>query len=267
MVISDAGLYNTFRDLVPPEVSKKSYYNQLCQDFVPGPGCISVFVGLDASNEELGLTRQNYWAFQNSDQGLDFEKYFEVSQEESMDVETPLIFISFPSTKDPNWKNHPGRENKATMAIITFAKWDWYKQWDQTQLKKRGEEYEELKTVFGQKMIDRCCQLFPKIKDHIDYVDVGSPLTHKHYIAQPHGEIYGLDHTKLRLDALHTAMLRPKTDIPGLYMTGQDIFLCGLAGASIGGLIAAGQVLDRNLPKDLLKLQKSIIQKHKKKSA
>ena len=67
----------------------------------------------------------------------------------------------------------------------------------------------------------RCCELFPKIKDHIDYVDVGSPLTNKYYIAQPHGEIYGLDHTKERLDALNCAMLRPKTDIPGLFLTGE----------------------------------------------
>jgi len=267
VVVSDAGLYNTFWDLLPPEVAEKSYYHKLSKGFEPAPAAISVFVGLDASNEELGLTRQNYWAFKEASLAVDFEDYLKLSKEEVMDADTPLMFVSFPSTKDPNWKDHPGRENKATMAVITLANWDWYKPWGETTLHRRGDDYEELKKSVAQKMIDRCCELFPKIKDHIDYVDVGSPLTNKYYIAQPHGEIYGLDHTRERLNALNCALLRPKTDIPGLFLTGQDVFLCGLAGASIGGLLAASQILGRNLPKDLKKLQASIVKEHKKKSA
>merc|ERR1711973_625387 len=113
-----------------------------------------------------------------------------------MDVDPPLMFVSFPSTKDPNWTQHPGRENKATMAIITLANWDWYKRWDgNTTLHKRGEEYMEIKKTIGQRMIDRCCDLVPKIK--------------------------GLDHTRDRLGALNCALLRPQTDIPGLVLTGQ----------------------------------------------
>jgi len=265
IVVSDAGLYNTFWDLLPAEVAEKSYYHKLSRGFEPAPASISVFVGLDASNEELGLTRQNYWAFKDASLAVDFEEYLKLSREECMDADTPLMFVSFPSTKDPNWKDHPGRENKATMAIITLANWEWYKGWGDTTLHKRGDEYEELKKSVAQKMIDRCCEMFPKIKDHIDYVDVGSPLTNKYYIAQPHGEIYGLDHTRERLNALNCALLRPKTDIPGLFLTGQDIFLCGLAGASIGGLLAASQILDRNLPKDLKNLQSSIAKEFKKK--
>ena len=79
----------------------------------------SVFVGLNASNEELGLTRQNYWAFNNATLALDFEEYLAKTKDESLDVDPPLMFVSFPSTKDPNWKDHPGRKDKATMAVIT----------------------------------------------------------------------------------------------------------------------------------------------------
>jgi len=264
LVISDAGVYNTFDSLLPKEVAQKSYFYDLCKQFKPAPAAFSVFVGLDASNEELGLTRQNYWAYRNPTLALDFKEYLGMSKDESLDVDPPLMFVSFPSTKDPNWTQHPGRENKATMAIITLANWDWYKRWDgNTTLHKRGEEYMEIKKTIGQRMIDRCCDLFPKIKDHIDYVDVGSPLTNKYYIAQPHGEIYGLDHTRDRLGALNCALLRPQTDIPGLVLTGQDAFICGLAGGAIGGLLAASAVLDRNLPMDLKKLQGKILAKQK----
>ena len=48
-------------------------------------------------------------------------------------------------------------------------------------------------------MLEQVCQLYPQIRDHIDYVDIGTPVTHTHYLAAPHGEIYGLDHTKARM--------------------------------------------------------------------
>ena len=44
------------------------------------------------------------------------------------------------------------------------------------------------------------CKLFPQLERHIDYVEVGSPMTNKHYLAQPNGEIYGLDHGRERFE-------------------------------------------------------------------
>ena len=48
------------------------------------------------------------------------------------------------------------------------------------------------------------------------------------------GEIYGLDHTPERFEQ---DWLKPKTRLPGLYLTGQDIMTCGVVGAMIGGLL------------------------------
>jgi all-trans-retinol 13,14-reductase len=256
IVISDAGLYNTFQKLLPPKVAKTSYYHEICKQLKPAAGCMSIFVGFDKSSEELNLRKDNHWAFTTNDMGINFDEYIGMSADKAIDEEVPLMFVSFPSAKDPNWKNHPGRENKSTMAIVTLGNWDWYKRWENTPLKKRGEDYEEFKKSIGQRMIDRCCDLFPQIKDHIDFVDIGTPVTHNHYIAAPYGEIYGLDHTIERMDASLTAKLRPKTDIPGLYMTGQDVLICGFTGAIYGGLIAAGAVLERNVMTDLLQVQK-----------
>ncbi|MEJ2577421.1 MAG: FAD-dependent oxidoreductase, partial [Gammaproteobacteria bacterium] len=36
--------------------------------------------------------------------------------------------------------------------------------------------------------------------------------------------------------------LRPKTEIPGLYLAGQDVVSCGVVGAMVGGLLAAVQL-------------------------
>merc|ERR1712226_676175 len=173
-----------------------------------------------------------------------------MSVDDVMESEIPLLFISFPSAKDPEWVNHPGRENKATCAIVTLANWDWFKQW-------------EIKQRIGHQMIEQTCQLFPQLRDCIDFTDIGSPVTNTHYIAQPHGEIYGLDHSLERFDPLTVAKLRPQTDIPGLYLTGQDILSGGFTGALFGGLLSAQAVLGRDVMTDLIKLNKKLRLKEK----
>ena len=54
----------------------------------------------------------------------DFENYIKLDAESAMDQKVPLLFLSFPSAKDPNWKLHSGRENKSTMALVTISKWE-----------------------------------------------------------------------------------------------------------------------------------------------
>lgn len=72
-------------------------------------------------------------------------------------------------------------------------------------------------------------------------------MTNKHYIAQPHGEAYGLDHGQQRFDPMILAKLRPQTDVKGLYLTGQDVLFCGVVSALYSGLMTAGAILNRNL--------------------
>ena len=57
-VISDAGILNTFNKLVPPHIGDGSFFKGLVKDVKPSCGSICVFVGLNASNEELGLRAQ-----------------------------------------------------------------------------------------------------------------------------------------------------------------------------------------------------------------
>ena len=90
-----------------------------------------------------------------------------------MDSKVPLMFISFPSAKDPNWKNHPGRANKSTCVIVTMANWEWYKKWEKNSVKRRGDDYDGIKNTVGEILIDQACLLFPQIRDHIDFKDIG----------------------------------------------------------------------------------------------
>ena len=264
IIVSNAGLYNTFQKLLHPLTAGRSYYHKICTSLKPGNAAINVFLGLSKSAEELGLRKQSTWAFSDNKIMSDVDGYFERSTTEVMDSDVPLLFISFPSSKDPEWSRHPGRQDKATCAIVTLANWEWFKEWDGKPVKKRGDDYDEVKNSIGHRMIEQTCQLFPQMKDCIDFVDIGSPVTNSHYIGQPHGEIYGLDHSSQRFDPLTVAKLRPKTDIEGLFLTGQDVLSCGFTGALWGGLLSAQQVLGRNIMADLIKLNKQIRAQEKK---
>ena len=181
-----------------------------------------------------------------------------MSVDEALDAQVPLMFVSFPSAKDPNWKNHPGRSNKSTCVIVTMASWDWYKKWAKNPVKRRGDEYDGIKNTIGEILIRQVIKLFPQIENHIDYKDIGTPVTNEYYLAQPHGELYGLDHTYERMEPWMAARLRPKTDLPGLYLTGQDILSCGFTGALYGGLLTASSILGRNCMNDLVGLHKKL---------
>jgi len=263
VIISNAGLYNTFEQLLPKTMSTKSYYSDICKGLKPGMAAMNVFLGLNKSGKELDLKKHSIWAFANNNVNNTVDEYFAQTVDEALVSEVPLLFISFPSSKDPEWSNHPGRENKSTCTIIALANWDWFKGWQERSVKKRGDDYDELKNTIGHQMIEQTCKIFPQMRDCIDFTDIGSPVTNKHYIAQPHGELYGLDHSVSRFDPLMVAKLRPQTDVPGLFLTGQDILTCGFTGAMFGGVLAAHAVLGRNVMADVIALKKKLKEKKK----
>ncbi len=110
LVISSAGVFNTFQRLLPAHVAEGSYFKKLADSQRPGLAAMTVFVGLDATAEELGLTTTNTWAFNRAEDALTGSyDYLKLSPEKAMEARVPLLFVSFPSTKDPNWDLHPGR--------------------------------------------------------------------------------------------------------------------------------------------------------------
>jgi len=222
-----------------------------------GIGCISLFVGLDGTAEELNLKPRNVWAYTGNDLSGISQEFFSKSAEDAASSEVPLLFISFPSSKDPTFQErYPG---KSVCTTVTLANWEWFSQWEKERVLKRGEDYESVKMAIGRKMWEQVLAIFPQLADKVEYIEVGSPVTNKYYIGSSRGEIYGLDHTTHRFGSPQVTMhLRPDTGIPNLLLTGQDIVSCGFSGAMFGGLFCASAVLNRDLYTDLVQLRSEI---------
>ncbi|CAC5387415.1 unnamed protein product [Mytilus coruscus] len=233
-IISDAGVSNTFLRLLPKEVAVKSSIFPMIKKVGESFSFISMFVGLEGTTEELGLKAQNIWAFTRPDVEELTKEYVNLSVEEAAEAEVPLLF--------------PGKSN---LLIITICPYKWFDRWEDEKVKKRGGEYDGLKNAIGRQMLNQVLLMFPQLEDKVVYTDVGSPVSNKYYLGFDKGEMYGLDHTLQRFSPEVSLELRAQTDIPGLFLTGQDISTCGFTGAMFGGMFCAGAVLNRKLHNDL----------------
>ena len=155
LVISDAGFYNTFQSLLPEHLSPFTKILSEAKGVRHGVGAMSVYIGLRGTNKELDLKAHNIWAFTENDIDKIVQDYLKGGADLAGTVDIPLLFISFPSAKDPEWeKRHPG---KSTATIITFAPYEWFGHWEDERIMHRGEEYEELKNRLGNRMWEQVC--------------------------------------------------------------------------------------------------------------
>ncbi|PVD31233.1 hypothetical protein C0Q70_06645 [Pomacea canaliculata] len=255
-IISDAGVINTFKHLLPREVAKKSCIYPVIDAVGPSLSFVSTFIGVDGSQSQLQLPSGNIWYYKHNDINKSVDEYLSLGVDDITTASAPLYFISFPSAKDPTWEQrHSG---KSAVLVITLARWEWFKQWENERLRHRGQDYEDIKEALGLQMWRLCCNLFPQLDGKKEYMEVGTPVTNKYYLAASSGEMYGLDHGKNRFSPETFAALRSDTGIPGLFLTGQDILSCGFTSVLYAGLFCASSILHRNLLNDLNALDKSL---------
>ncbi|XP_036403898.1 inactive all-trans-retinol 13,14-reductase-like [Megalops cyprinoides] len=255
VVISNTGLFTTFQKLLPPEVQAKPEIQDRLDMMKHGRGSFLVFVGFDATQEELEIVPTNFWLFKNNDMDSMMDNFFSLSKEEVAE-NIPMMFITFPSAKDPTAKvRHPG---KSCMTLLTMVKYEWFEEWKDSSVRKRGDEYYNYKMSIANKLFDWACIHFPKIRDKVVFMDAATPLTNTHYLGAQRGAMYSAEHNLARFQAEAIARNRCSTPVRNLFISGQDVFSCGIAGAFHGGLLCASTVLDHIVYIDLLLLKKKL---------
>ncbi|XP_006900457.1 PREDICTED: all-trans-retinol 13,14-reductase-like [Elephantulus edwardii] len=260
IVISSAGLFNTYQHLLPQHARNLPDLKQQLGMVRHSLGMFSIFICLRGSNKDLGLNSTNYYVYFNKDMDKAMDRYCSMPKEKAA-AHIPVFFVSSSSAKDPTWEER--FPDRSTVIVLCPAAYEWFEEWKEEPQGKRSSEYEALKNTFVEAAMSVVLKLFPQLEGQVDSVDGGSPLTNQHYLAASRGACYGADHDLGRLHPLVMASVRAQSPIPNLYMTGQDIFTCGLMGALQGALLCSSAILKRNVYRDLQKLG-SRIQAQKK---
>jgi all-trans-retinol 13,14-reductase len=234
LIISCAGVENTYRRLLPPAVRDAFALPALADTVKRSGGHMDLYIGFKESAEQLGLQKANYWVY--PDGGYDHDQNV-ATYLEDRDEPFPMVYISFPSAKDPDWENrYPGT---ATIEVLTLAPYEWFEQWQDTQWKRRGDEYEAFKEQLSQRLLEVLYRYEPQLRGKVDHYELSTPLSTKQFANYANGEMYGLAHTPNRFEQ---KFLRPHTPVEGLYLTGQDIVTVGVAGALMSGILTVSAI-------------------------
>lgn len=134
------------------------------------------------------------------------------------------------------------------MTVLAYMKFNDVKEWAHThntidKEEDRGAAYEAFKTKKAEILLDRVEKRFPGLRDKIEKYYTATPLSYRDYIGNDDGSMYGI--AKDYRDALKT-FISPRTKLPNLYLTGQNLNLHGILGAAMSAIVTANAVLGHN---------------------
>jgi len=237
LVLSDAGIANTYGRLLPNDVAEDHGLRRKVELIEPSVGHLSAYIGLQGTTEELQLEKTNLWVYPTPHHEENVRRFVD-----DRSASPPVVYLSFPSAKDPDFqRRYPGR---STIEAITLAPYEWFKDWENTKWKKRGADYDAFKGALETRLLETLYEQAPATRGKVEICELSTPLTTRNFANHPRGEIYGLAHTP---DRFEQRWLQPRTPIKGLYLTGADICSAGVGGALMGGMLCSSAALGRNV--------------------
>ena len=221
-VISAMGVSNTIACLDAEDVPA---WQNTIRGLRPSLSYVSLYLGLEGDIAAAGASSANVWIYESEDIGRVWRR--------PADDDAPGFFVSFPSLKDPTSAGNPTAELIALCDAQAFAPWLHLSD------EKRPEEYLALKAWVEERLLAQFRRHFPALAPMVRYHELSTPLTQHRYVRAPDGAMYGIE---MSAERLSTPALRVRTPLRGLLLAGQDVTSPGVAGAFMGGLLAAAAV-------------------------
>ncbi|MBD2529084.1 carotene isomerase [Nostoc flagelliforme FACHB-838] len=211
-IISNATRWDTFERLLPVEEMPRNE-KKWQQNYQKSPSFLSLHIGVKESVLPAG-TECHHILLE------DWQK---------MTAAEGTVFVSIPTLLDPDLAPNGYH-------IIHAFTPHWIDDWQ----KLSPSEYEAKKEEAAWRIIDRLEKIFPGLNAALDYLEVGTPRTHRRFLGREDGTYGPIPRRKLR--GL-LSMPFNRTAIPGLYCVGDSTFPGqGLNAVAFSGFACAHRI-------------------------
>jgi all-trans-retinol 13,14-reductase len=150
----------------------------------------------------------------------------------------------------------PGRnqgEWAATAVILSAAGYSEFGEWEDSKTGKRNKSYWVFRAQKAHRLLEAVFAKFPELRAAIASIDISTPLTWRDYTGTPEGSMYGIVKSA---SEPHRTTVHPRTKVPGLFFTGQNVNLHGAVGVTIGAVMTCGELL--GLPRVLKTIKNAL---------
>lgn len=174
-IISNISPLATYGNLLMPEEIPDAAREYL-KPYTVGISAITCFIGLDCTPEEIGFTTSFTLNYESLDANEDFKDAYKL-----LPGNDPLVATCY--TVDD-----PSVSPKGT-SVITAGTLKYGEPWE----KLPPEQYYEMKYEAGRRIVARLEKMYPGFTEHIEEMEIATPLTHMRYLGHPGGAIYGYE--------------------------------------------------------------------------
>lgn len=174
-IISNISPLATYGNLLLPEEIPDAAREYL-KPYTVGISAITCFIGLDCSPEEIGFTTSFTLNYESLDANEDFKDAYKLLPEND-----PLVATCY-TVDDPS-------VSPEGTSVITAGTLKYGEPWE----KLPPEQYYEMKYEAGRRIVARLEKMYPGFTEHIEEMEIATPLTHMRYLGHPGGAIYGYE--------------------------------------------------------------------------
>ncbi len=171
--ISPIATYNHLMDPehIPQDVSVEMKSRNL------STSAFTMFIGFDCGPEQLGIAESTNFLMSSTDisDGL-------LDRMNRLEIKDELMVLSCFDVTDPEFS--PAGTCQANVVTLKYGE-PW--------LRIPPRRYHDVKFRCADAMLKRVLEIYPAAKNHVEEVEVGTPLTHMRYLGHPLGAIYGYE--------------------------------------------------------------------------
>ncbi|WP_416769278.1 phytoene desaturase family protein [Pseudomonas sp. RHF3.3-3] len=219
-VVSNASPLTTFNELLdleqPPLKVRQDFKSRRM-----GTSAFVIYLGLDCTPQELGVTQASSFIYETLDEEQIFQRMGS--------LEPPLGgMLTCYNLEDP--EAAPPGKSQVVLVCLQYAE-----PWKAVS----PEHYAQTKYAFAEQLIGVIEKVYPKVRQYIEEVEVATPLTMMRYLNTPGGAIYGFQQS-----TQDSALLRERLEgVPGLYIAGSWTTMGGFQPTYMAGESTARAVL------------------------